>query len=117
MVDYEKSSHSVNIICEETVRRSFVSHLSAALRRESISVSVFSDTDFDDQNQGVRVSVVVFSENYASSLSMLDNFAKILQLRSNNGHDVIPVFYGVDPSAVNPNHAWLPLHMEGHQSM
>ncbi|XP_020877773.1 protein DA1-related 4 [Arabidopsis lyrata subsp. lyrata] len=117
MVDFEKSSHSVNIICEETVRRSFVSHLSSALHREGISVCVFADTDFDDQNQGARVTVVVFSENYAFPHPMLDNFAKILQLRSNSGHEVIPVFYGVDPSAVNPNHDWLPLHMEGHQSM
>ncbi|XP_019090058.1 PREDICTED: probable WRKY transcription factor 16 [Camelina sativa] len=92
---------SVNIICEETARYSFVSHLSAALRREGISISVFADTDLDYRNQGATLSVVVFSESNAFSLTWVDNFAKVLELRRNNGHKVTPVFYGVDPSGTN----------------
>lgn len=119
MGDYETSSRSVNIICEDTVRYSFVSHLSAALRREGISISVFADTDLDYRNQGATVSVVVFSETYAFSLPWVDNFAKVLELRRNNGHKVIPVFYGVDPSVIDQE--WMRKLLEtgysaGHQS-
>lgn len=60
MVDSDETSHSVNIICEESVHYSFISHLAAALRRQGISVSVFTDSDLDDQNQRARVSVMVF---------------------------------------------------------
>ncbi|KAF3508156.1 hypothetical protein F2Q69_00000736 [Brassica cretica] len=101
----EKNSHSINIICSETVRYSFVSHLSGALRRQGISVFVFAGTDElesysfpDDQNQEARVSVVVFSETYASSGRW---FAKQLELHKKNGYVIVPVFYGVDPSVVN----------------
>ncbi|XP_013630634.1 PREDICTED: protein DA1-related 4-like isoform X2 [Brassica oleracea var. oleracea] len=101
----EKNSHSINIICSETVRYSFVSHLSGALRRQGISVFVFAGTDElesysfpDDQNQEARVSVVVFSESYASSGRW---FAKQLELHKKNGYVIVPVFYGVDPSVVN----------------
>lgn len=52
----------------------------------------------DDQNQGARVSVVVFSETYASSGPW---FAKQLELHKKNGYVIVPVFYGVDPSVVN----------------
>nr|WID60867.1 CHS3 protein [Arabidopsis thaliana] len=117
MGDYETSSRSVNIICEETVRYSFVSHLSAALRREGISV--FADTYLDYRNQEARVSVVVFSETFAFSVPWIDNFAKVLELRSNNGHKVIPVYYGVDPSVIDQE--WMRMLLEtgysaGHQS-
>lgn len=97
----EKNSQSVNIICSETVRHSFVSHLSGALRRQGISVCVLAvETNFfpDDQNQGVRVSVVVITKTYASSIPW---FAKHLERHKNNGYVIVPVFYGVDPSVVN----------------
>ncbi|KAJ0261117.1 Protein DA1-related 4 [Hirschfeldia incana] len=106
-MSYEKKTHSVNIICLETVRHSFVSHLSGALCRQGISVSVFAETDeseletysfLDDQNQGARVSVVVITETCASSVPW---FAKHLERHKNNGYVIVQVFYGVDPSVVN----------------
>ncbi|KFK26011.1 hypothetical protein AALP_AA8G191300 [Arabis alpina] len=105
MVDSDETSRSVDIICEESVRYSFISHLAAALRRQGISVSVFTDTDPDDQNQGARVSVVVFSETYALSFPWLDKV--IERRRNNNGYVIVPVFYGVSPSDVNRFYDWL----------
>ena len=46
-----------------------------------------------------KSSVVVFSENYASSSWCLDELVKIVECR-NNGQLVLPVFYKVDPSEV-----------------
>ncbi|KAL0672782.1 hypothetical protein Bca4012_000763 [Brassica carinata] len=103
-MDFKKSSHSVNIICSGTERYSFVSHLSRALGRRGISVSVFADADVkkhetdsfpDDQNH--VVSVMVFSETYKSSIPW---FATHLEGHKNKGYVVVPVFYGVDSSVV-----------------
>jgi hypothetical protein len=44
-----------------------------------------------------KLSVIVFSENYASSKWCLEELAKIFVRRKNNGQIVIPVFYQVDP--------------------
>ncbi|MED6172631.1 hypothetical protein PIB30_051808 [Stylosanthes scabra] len=46
------------------------------------------------------VSVVVFSENYASSKWCLEELVKILECRAKHGQVVIPVFYNIDPSHV-----------------
>ncbi|CAN8300407.1 unnamed protein product [Cochlearia groenlandica] len=120
MVDYEKTSQSVDIICDETLRYSFVSHLSAALRRAgiSISVSAFADLDSDYLNEKSRVSVVVFSETIRLFQNWRDKFHKTLQLRRKESQKVIPVFYGVDPSSVfvYPYQEWQGMLQEGHYS-
>ena len=46
------------------------------------------------------ISVVVFSENYASSKWCLDELVWILECRKNLGQLVLPVFYRIDPSEV-----------------
>lgn len=90
--DCEKS---VNIICEKTVRYSFVSHLSAALSREGISVSV-NDEDFQNQtvNDWATVSVVVISDLEKPWFAKL---TKVTERMDSNGHLVVSVIYGVDP--------------------
>lgn len=47
-----------------------------------------------------RISVVVFSKNYASSTWFLDELVKILECQNKMGQTVFPVFYHVDPSEV-----------------
>uniref|UniRef100_A0A2K1WQT0 ADP-ribosyl cyclase/cyclic ADP-ribose hydrolase n=1 Tax=Populus trichocarpa TaxID=3694 RepID=A0A2K1WQT0_POPTR len=47
-----------------------------------------------------KLSVIVFSENYASSKWCLDELVKILECKEMNGQTVIPVFYHVNPSHV-----------------
>ena len=45
------------------------------------------------------ISIIVFSEDYASSTWCLDELAKIIEYKK-NGHLVRTVFYKVDPSDV-----------------
>ncbi|XP_048431406.1 disease resistance protein RUN1-like isoform X2 [Pyrus x bretschneideri] len=47
-----------------------------------------------------RISLVMFSKNYASSRWCLDELVKILQCRESKKQIVLPVFYKVDPSHV-----------------
>ena len=47
-----------------------------------------------------RVSIIVFSQNYASSTWCLDELAKIVKCKKND-QLVWPVFYNLDPSEVH----------------
>ncbi|KAL3329322.1 hypothetical protein AABB24_036431 [Solanum stoloniferum] len=47
-----------------------------------------------------RVSIVVFSKNYASSSWCLDELVKILDCKQRLKQIVLPIFYDVDPSQV-----------------
>ncbi|CAH8278252.1 unnamed protein product, partial [Arabidopsis lyrata] len=81
---------------EETLRCSFVPHLSAAFGRKGISVL----TDKHDQSYKSIASVLIFSENYVSSKESLDEFIKTIQRRHEKGHIVTAIFYGVSRSNV-----------------
>ncbi|KAL6315714.1 hypothetical protein AAG906_006576 [Vitis piasezkii] len=48
-------------------------------------------------------SIIVLSENYASSRWCLEELVKIIQCMKNRGQRVLPIFYNVDPSDVR-NH-------------
>ncbi|KAH9782881.1 ADP-ribosyl cyclase/cyclic ADP-ribose hydrolase [Citrus sinensis] len=50
--------------------------------------------------QGSKISVVIFSKDYASSKWCLNELVKILECKNTNGQIIIPVFYGVSPSDV-----------------
>jgi hypothetical protein len=45
------------------------------------------------------ISIIVFSENYASSSWCLDELVKIIECKK-NGQLVVPIFYKVDPSDI-----------------
>nr|XP_048320086.1 TMV resistance protein N-like [Ziziphus jujuba var. spinosa] len=47
-----------------------------------------------------KISVVIFSENYASSTWCLDELVHILECKKIRGQVVMPIFYGVDPLVV-----------------
>ncbi|XP_010481629.1 PREDICTED: probable WRKY transcription factor 16 [Camelina sativa] len=81
---------------DETLRCSFVPHLSAAFGRKGLSVL----TDNQDQSYMSIASVLIFSENYVSSKESLDEFVKTLQRRREEGHIVTAIFYGVSRSNV-----------------
>ena len=92
----------------EDTRKGFTDHLYAALRQKGI------DTFMDDQLrrgeqispelltaiENSRMSIIVFSDNYASSSWCLDELVKILDCVKVMGHKALPVFYKVDPSDV-----------------
>ncbi|CAH8345584.1 unnamed protein product [Eruca vesicaria subsp. sativa] len=83
-------------------RNTFTSYLRQSLHRKGI------DTFFDEklrrgQDLSVlferieqsKMSIVVFSENYANSTWCLEEIWKIMQCREKSGHGVIPIFYKV----------------------
>ncbi|KAG7560472.1 P-loop containing nucleoside triphosphate hydrolase [Arabidopsis thaliana x Arabidopsis arenosa] len=87
---------------EDTVRYSFVSHLSAAFHRRGVS-SFIGENGSDSEINGLdkfRASVVVFSEKYSSSKSCMEELFKVSERRRNNCLVVVPVFYPVTKSFV-----------------
>ncbi|KAK9205170.1 hypothetical protein WN943_015437 [Citrus x changshan-huyou] len=86
-------------------RDSFTSHLHSALCQKSIEI--FIDDQLirgDDISESLldtiassSISIIIFSERYASSGWCLGELLKILECKHNYGQIVIPVFYRVDP--------------------
>ncbi|KAL4637486.1 hypothetical protein ACB092_03G080600 [Castanea dentata] len=91
----------------EDTRKGFTSNLNGILRHNGINT--FMDdklrrgenisTELLKAIEGSRISIIIFSKNYASSTWCLDELVKILECK-NNGQVVLPVFYKVDPSDV-----------------
>ncbi|KAK4269157.1 hypothetical protein QN277_022349 [Acacia crassicarpa] len=90
-------------------RNNFTSYLHAALDRASLEV--FRDDKKLETGDEIApsliqaikdssVSVIVFSEDYASSKWCLDELHRIMQYRKDEGQYVIPIFYKVDPKDV-----------------
>ena len=91
----------------EDTRRGFISHLYEALRQRGIHTFI-DDKLLRGEEISVELlktivisimSIIVFSENYASSTWCLDECAKIIEYNKNN-QLVQPVFYNVDPLEV-----------------
>ncbi|XP_044475721.1 disease resistance-like protein DSC1 [Mangifera indica] len=94
--------------CGEDTRTTFLSTLHGALTRENIDV--FID---DELNRGEEISsslvtaieesmisVIIFSEGYASSRWCLEELVKIMECKKTQKQVIIPVFYCIDPSEV-----------------
>ncbi|KAF8015628.1 hypothetical protein BT93_H1215 [Corymbia citriodora subsp. variegata] len=90
----------------EDFRHSFLADLHGALLHRGINAYV----DREDLRPGdqislaltkaieeSRVAVLVFSENYASSRSCLDELTKVMECKRLKGQMVLPVFYKVEP--------------------
>ncbi|KAL4286154.1 TMV resistance protein N-like [Arachis ipaensis] len=92
----------------EDTRTNFTSHLYTALDQKSIRTYIDYQLNRGEDVwpplakaiENSHVSVVVFSENYASSKWCLEELVKILQCRKDFGQVVIPVFYETDPSHI-----------------
>ncbi|XP_061370340.1 disease resistance protein RPV1-like [Gastrolobium bilobum] len=92
----------------EDTRSNFTSHLITALCQRSIKTFVDYKLErgeeisqaLTDAIEDSNVSLIVFSENFASSKWCLEELTKILECKRNQGQVVIPVFYKVDPSHV-----------------
>ncbi|XP_020225834.1 disease resistance protein RPP2B [Cajanus cajan] len=89
-------------------RTNFTSHLYTALTHKSIKTFIDHQLNRGEYvwptlAKAIRdshVSIVVFSENYASSTWCLKELVKILECRREQGQVVIPVFYKVDPTHI-----------------
>ncbi|KAL4355862.1 hypothetical protein AHAS_Ahas09G0029100 [Arachis hypogaea] len=93
----------------EDTRENFTCHLSAGLVDEGIEIYKYDDqlvkgcdiwTQISLAIEGSRVSVVVFSQDFASSKWCLEELVKIMECRRDTGQVVIPVFYNIDPAHV-----------------
>ncbi|XP_031280643.1 disease resistance protein RLM3-like [Pistacia vera] len=93
----------------EDTRDNFTSHLYAALQRKQIET--FINNSGLQRRDGIspvllkaiestKISVVIFSKDYASSPWCLDELVQILKCRKLNNHMVIPFFYNINPSDV-----------------
>ncbi|XP_024192843.2 TMV resistance protein N-like [Rosa chinensis] len=95
----------------EDTRNNFTGHLCSALRQKGINT--FMDDELERGEdistsllqtiEESRISIIVFSKNYASSKWCLDELVKILECKKLNQQDVRPVFYRVNPSDIR-NH-------------
>nr|AXU93594.1 RPP4/RPP5-like protein [Arabidopsis thaliana] len=92
----------------EDVRKNFLSHLLKELNRRSINT--FMDHVIErscliadaliSAIREARISIVIFSKNYAASTWCLNELVEIDNCSKCFGQKVIPVFYDVDPSHV-----------------
>ncbi|XP_039687948.1 disease resistance protein RPV1-like [Medicago truncatula] len=93
----------------EDTRRNFTCHLYDARSRKKVETFI----DNNELQKGDKispaliraieeshVSIVIFSENYASSKWCLNELKKILECKKYMVQIVIPVFYNIDPSHV-----------------
>jgi hypothetical protein len=92
----------------EDTRDNFTAHLHAALHQSGINTYIDNDLERGENISPAllkaieesRISVIVFSQNYASSSWCLDELATILECKGRNGQIVLPVFYKIDPLEV-----------------
>ncbi|KAL5554557.1 hypothetical protein UlMin_041958 [Ulmus minor] len=84
-------------------------HLCSALRQKQI----YPYIDEVSLERGVRlspatleaiedsaISIIIFSENYASSTCNLNELVYILKCKKENDQILLPIFYGIDPSHI-----------------
>ncbi|GMP78058.1 hypothetical protein CsSME_00034133 [Camellia sinensis var. sinensis] len=99
----------------DDTRKNFTDHLYEALVQAGIRT--FRDDDELPRGreissellksiEGSRISIVVFSKNYASSRWCLDELVKIIECKKTLGQLLLPIFYDVDPSDIR--------HQTGH---
>ncbi|XP_061376306.1 uncharacterized protein LOC133318335 [Gastrolobium bilobum] len=92
----------------QDTRRSFTSHLCDAF--QNAGVDVYMDDKLERGEdisssllqaiEGSRISIIIFSINYANSRWCLQELEKIMECHRTVGQEVLPVFYGVEPSEV-----------------
>ncbi|XP_028785241.1 TMV resistance protein N-like [Neltuma alba] len=110
----------------EDTRHSFAVPLYNALRRKGINVFI------DDKKLGKgekisptllkaidrsRISIILFSSNYATSTWCLDELAHIIRCKNEKNQVVMPIFYKVDPMAVQYQRDGFATAMAAHEDI
>jgi hypothetical protein len=115
MANYEEQSHGFTYdvflsFRGEDTRENIVGYLREAFRKRGINV-FYDDTNlkigeelspaFYKAIEESNISVIVLSEDYASSKWCLNELAKIMECTKRNKKQIcFPIFYKVDPSDV-----------------
>lgn len=90
-------------------RRNFIDHLHKALieanvttflDEEEIETGLYLKPELVSGIKASRASILVLSENYASSTWCLNELVLILDQHRTTGHIVIPIFYHVEPTNI-----------------
>nr|XP_028959026.1 TMV resistance protein N-like isoform X2 [Malus domestica] len=93
----------------EDTRKNFTGHLYEALTKAGINAFIDDEelkrgeeltTAFERAIQGSKISIIVFSRQYANSSWCLEELVKIMECRRTLGQLVLPAFYDIDPSHV-----------------
>ncbi|XP_020209593.1 TMV resistance protein N, partial [Cajanus cajan] len=92
----------------EDTRKTFTSHLHAAFKRVEINTYIDYNLERGDEISGTllraiedaKLSVIVFSKNFATSKWCLDEVKKIMECRKTREQMVVPVFYDIEPTHV-----------------
>ncbi|KAJ1427730.1 Toll/interleukin-1 receptor-like proteiny [Sesbania bispinosa] len=92
----------------EDTRKTFTSHLHAAFKRAEIQTYIDYNLERGDEISGTllraiedaKLSVIVFSRNFATSKWCLDEVKKIMDCKKNRGQIVVPIFYDIEPTNV-----------------
>ncbi|KAJ9173234.1 hypothetical protein P3X46_016393 [Hevea brasiliensis] len=90
-------------------RSNFTSHLYGTLRRFGIPTFIDDRLERGEEIEPAilraiedsRISVIIFSKDYASSSYCLDELVKIFECKDKYGQKVITVFYHIDPADVD----------------
>ncbi|XP_028778267.1 TMV resistance protein N-like [Neltuma alba] len=93
----------------EDTRKSFTTHLCTALKKAGIEV--FMDEEGIGRGEAIsssllqaiessRMSIIIFSKNYAGSSWCLQELEKIMECHKTTHQEVLPIFYDVQPSEV-----------------
>ncbi|KAG6599271.1 Disease resistance protein RPV1, partial [Cucurbita argyrosperma subsp. sororia] len=107
----ESSSTSYHVFLSfrgEDTRTNFTSHLVMALQQKCVNVFIDDKLERGEQIseslfrsiEGALISIVILSENYASSSWCLDELVKIIECKKSKDQKVLPIFYYVDPSTI-----------------
>ena len=92
----------------EDTRNNFTSNLNGILRHKGINTFMDDElqrgekisTELLEAIESSKISIIVFSKNYATSTRCLDQLVKILECKK-NGQVVFPIFYKMDPSEIH----------------
>ncbi|KAJ9560429.1 hypothetical protein OSB04_005589 [Centaurea solstitialis] len=105
-------------------RLSFTDHLHKALVNANIT-TFFDDEEIETGQdlkpelesaiKASRASIIVLSQNYASSTWCLDELVLILDQKRTSRHMVIPIFYHVEPTDVRKQQCSFGIAMEKHK--
>ena len=107
----------------EDTRNGFTGHLYRALYDKGINTFIDNDLRRGEEIssellkaiKSSRISIIIFSQNYAFSTWCLDELVEILNCKQ-NGQLVLPVFYKVDPSEIRKQKGNFKVALDKHEN-